>query len=93
MTIENWRQKIDSIESQIISLINERAKYAQHIGHIKEQQGLPVYDEKREIEIFERIAKKNQGPFPDESVQKVFRTLIEETRLLEKVNSVVPSDS
>jgi chorismate mutase len=93
MTIDNWRQKIDSIESQIISLINERAKYAQHIGHIKKEQGLAVYDEKREVEIFERIAKKNQGPFPDESVQKVFKTIIEQTRELERVNSKAPSEA
>jgi len=81
--IENLRQKIDSIEDSLISLLNERAKYVLEIGRIKKTQGLPVADSKREGLILKRVAEKNPGPMSNEFMVDVFKKIIDESIKLE----------
>jgi len=82
--IEILRQKIDNIEDNLISLLNERATYALEIGKIKRSQGLPISDAKREGIILNRVAQKNKGPVSDEFMKDIFRKIIEETTKMEK---------
>jgi len=81
--IENLRQKIDSIEDNLISLLNERAKYVLEIGRIKKTQGLPIADSKREEIILKRVAEKNPGPMSNEFMVDVFKKIIDESVRLE----------
>ena len=81
--IENLRQKIDSIEDSLISLLNERAKYVLEIGKIKKAQGLPIADSKREEIILKRVAEKNPGPMSDEFMVDIFKKIIDESIKLE----------
>jgi chorismate mutase len=82
--ISYWRAKIDQLEDDLLRCLNERARYAIEIGHIKRKNGLPVYDEQREVAILERIAAKNPGPLPEASITTLFRSIIHETRELEQ---------
>jgi chorismate mutase len=84
MTIEDWRQNIDALEGDLVSLLNRRAQCAVGIGEIKKAQGLPVFDAKREQEILERVGLRTQGPLPAESIQRIFQVIMEETRRLEE---------
>ncbi|MDR2594425.1 MAG: chorismate mutase [Fibromonadaceae bacterium] len=81
--IENLRQKIDSIEDSLISILNERAKYVLEIGKIKKAQGLPIADSKREEIILKRVAEKNPGPMSNEFMVDVFKKIIDESIKLE----------
>ncbi|MDR2583269.1 MAG: chorismate mutase [Fibromonadaceae bacterium] len=81
--IENLRQKIDSIEDSLISLLNERAKYVLEIGRIKKTQSLPIADSKREELILKRVAEKNPGPMSNEFMVDVFKKIIDESIKLE----------
>jgi chorismate mutase len=81
--IEDWRRHIDTLEDQIISLLNERASYAAEIGKIKRTHALPVLDATREQEILVRVGAKSQGPLSASAVQNIFRVIMAETRLLE----------
>lgn len=85
MDIAHWRQKIDALENDLIELINQRAACALEIGKIKHEQGLPVFDEVREREILDRVASKSKGVMPPASVQRIFLTLMEETRKIEEL--------
>jgi chorismate mutase len=84
MTIDDWRGRIDSLEDNLIALLNQRAAYAHEIGKIKRQEGLPFLDPAREQIILDRVAQKNQGPLSDEALQAVFRALLFETRKMEE---------
>ena len=71
----------------IIELLNKRAAYAVEIGKIKKQEGLPVFDASREQEILNRVAEKTRaqnGPLSPESMQRIFQTIMTETRQVEK---------
>lgn len=78
------RQKIDAIDDQILSLLNQRACLAQEIGHAKAGQGLDYYNPGRELAVFERLIAQNSGPFPSEAIRRVFREIISASLSLEQ---------
>ena len=84
MEIADWRKKIDALESELILLLNKRATYALEIGKIKKIKNLPVLDSKRESEILESVANKNEGPLSKESIKTIFSVIMQETRKVEK---------
>lgn len=72
------RAQIDDIDAQILSLLNARAKCAEHVGEIKAKYGEigQVYRPEREAQVLRRIQSLNQGPLPDESVTFFFREVM-----------------
>jgi len=91
MEISDWRKKINSIDSQLITLLNERAKYAVEIGKIKRKAGLPILDAVREAEVLDLLQSLNKGPLPASAVRRLFQVLMEETRDMEDVHTETPS--
>jgi chorismate mutase-like protein len=85
MSIEDWRRKIDEIDSKLVELFNERSKCAIEIGKIKHTEHLRVYDPEREREILRRIKSANNGPLDDESLQRLFERVIDECRRIERI--------
>jgi len=85
MTIEDWRRKIDEIDRQLVELFNERTRCAIEIGKIKHAENLNVYDPEREQEILRRIKEANRGPLDNEGLQRLFERIIDECRLIEKI--------
>ncbi len=61
MDISDWRKKIDELDVEIVRLINQRAEAARAIGEIKRASDLPVYEPKREQEVFDRVRTANRG--------------------------------
>ena len=82
-TIESLRNKIDSIDKEILVLLNERAEAAVEIGKLKEEEGLSVYNPGREKVIEERLKKENPGPLPDSSVIKIYKEIIAACRAVQ----------
>ncbi|WP_297699543.1 chorismate mutase [uncultured Fibrobacter sp.] len=84
MNIEDWRNRIDELNGEIIDLLNKRAGYATEIGKIKKEKGLPVFDEAREQAVLEKVALLTKGPLSPESIKNIFRTIMQETRRVEE---------
>lgn len=85
MTIDELRQEIDRIDSELLRIFNRRASLALKIGQIKKERGLPVYDPKREKVIFERMKEDNPGPLDDGAIVRLFERVIDESRRLERI--------
>ena len=83
-SIEDWRIKIDEIDKQLVELLNQRARYADEIGKIKEQLGLEAYSPKREQDVLDNIMKHNKGPLDSLAVRRLFERIIDESRKLER---------
>lgn len=81
--LEKLRQEIDRIDSEILRLLNERAKAAIGIGKIKKEEKMAAHVPQREREIFERLEKENKGPFPNEAIRVVFREIMSASLSLE----------
>jgi len=78
------RAAINTIDKQILGLLNQRAAVAKRIGRVKEKAADRIYLPSREEEIFERLEKSNSGPFPGDSIKPVFREIISACRSLER---------
>ena len=79
------RRKIDDIDIRILQLLNERTRVVEIIGAVKQQAALPVYEPKREDEVYRNILEHNEGPLPADAVKRVFERLIDEMRTLQKM--------
>lgn len=82
--IEGIRRSIDRIDEQVLGLISERGELAKEIGEIKKSEGAKIYVPSRERQIFDRLVKKNFGPYNDVAVRSIFREIISATRALEE---------
>jgi chorismate mutase len=84
-TIDDWRRRIDALDQKLVELLNERARCAMEIGHLKRSQGLPVYQPDREREILANVESANPGPLEDTAVRRLFERVIDEARSLERL--------
>ena len=84
MNLSDWRERIDSIDHQLIDLLNERMHCAQEIGRIKKAAGKPIRDPQRELDVLAKIKAYNQGLIKDEALEALYRLLIEVTTNFER---------
>jgi len=78
------RQQIDAIDTQILALLNQRARVAQEVGHVKAETNAPVFRPEREAQVLRSVAERNLGPMLSPDVQTVFREIMSACRALEK---------
>lgn len=84
MELADWRSRIDTLNLQLLELLNERAKCAQAIAELKKKKMLPIYDPLREKQVFEAVLGRNKGPLDDEAIRRIFECIIAEHRRLEE---------
>ncbi len=80
--LKQHRDQIDSIDEQMLKLVNERAKLAHKIGSLKDD-GV-IYRPERESQVLRRLQGNNQGPLSAEAVANIFRSVMSNCRALEK---------
>ena len=81
--LKKLRNQIDQIDDQILDLLNNRARVVLEVGKTKAGESREFYVPSRERAIFERLQGANLGPFPNESVCRVFREIISASLSLE----------
>ncbi|MCL2760990.1 MAG: prephenate dehydratase [Desulfuromonadales bacterium] len=77
------RVSIDSVDNQILELLNKRANLVLDVGKLKQAESLEFYVPNRERAIFDRLTSENKGPFPNDSLRKVYREIISASLALE----------
>lgn len=87
MDIDDLRREIDRLDAELLRIFNERAALALHIGEIKKERLLPVYDPEREKRIFDRMRRDNPGPLETEAIIRLFERVIDESRRLERIRT------
>ncbi len=84
MNLNELRKEIDTIDEQVVALLNRRAEIAQEIGHHKSRSKSFHYTPEREQTVYKRLATLNKGPLPVQSVRAIYREIISASRALEK---------
>jgi chorismate mutase len=84
MDISDWRQKIDELDIEIVRLISQRAEAARAIGELKRKSDLPVYEPRREQQVFDRVRAANSGPLDDAALLHVYERIIDVMRTLQR---------
>ncbi|KAF0100718.1 MAG: pheA [bacterium] len=75
------RRQIDAVDDQVLRLLNERARLAQAVGHLK--NGI-IYKPEREAQVVRRMQAANAGPLTAESVSVIFKEVMSACRSLEQ---------
>ncbi len=82
--LADCRNRIDAVDLQILALLNERTRIVQEIGQIKQRLTLPIYEPKREDQVFQNVISNNAGPLSAEAVHRVFERIIDEMRTVQR---------
>ncbi len=78
------RRKIDTLDLQLLTLLNERTRIVEEIGRVKHALSLPIYEPRREDQVFANVTGHNSGPLSAEAVKRVFERIIDEMRNIQK---------
>jgi 3-deoxy-7-phosphoheptulonate synthase/chorismate mutase len=73
--LDQLRQRVEDLNLQLLSLINERARTVQEIGRVKETQGVNRYDPVRERHMLDLIKDNNNGPFENSTILHLFKQI------------------
>src|SRR5258708_13821052 len=84
MNIPEHRKAIDSLDAQIVKLLNERTQHVLAIGEIKMKAGEEIYAPHGEREVLNRICRLNEGPITNESLHAIYREIMSSALSLEK---------
>jgi chorismate mutase len=80
-----YREQIDAIDLQLLTLLNQRTRVVEEIGRIKQEVELPVYEPKREQDVFRNVSANNQGPLSTDALKRIFERIIDEMRSLQRM--------
>jgi chorismate mutase len=83
--LEEYRLMIDEVDRRIVALLNERTAVVENIGRVKREAQLPVYEPKREDQVFANITSANQGPLTTQAVRGIFERIIDASRSIQRL--------
>jgi chorismate mutase len=83
--LDDCRKRIDVFDLRLLALLNERTRVVEEIGRIKHEFSLPIYEPKREDEVFRNVTDHNGGPLPPDAVKRIFERIIDEMRQLQRL--------
>jgi chorismate mutase/prephenate dehydratase len=81
--LASLRIQIDSIDQQLLSLVNQRAKVAEKVGELKRKEGSPFFRPDRVAQVIAKIQNANQGPLLNQHVAAIWRELMSACLALE----------
>ena len=83
--LEEYRILIDDVDRRIVALLNERTAVVENIGRVKREAQIPVYEPKREDQVFANITSANQGPLTTQAVRGIFERIIDASRSIQRL--------
>jgi len=83
-SLEKLRSLIDELDSELLKLLNKRAKYVIKIGKIKQKENKDVLVPLREKKLLGRLCTVNKGPMTDAMVNYIFQQIIDTLKDLQK---------
>ena len=84
MNITEHRKAIDALDAHIVRLLNERTGHVLEIGRLKHKDGEEIYAPHRELAVFNRVCKLNEGPITEESIRAIYREIMSASLSVEK---------
>lgn len=87
MPLTEVRKKIDSVDAQLIELLNQRADLVHEVGQIKRENGGAVFAPDREEALLRSLVKKNtelHGRLPSSAIRAIYREIMSASYALER---------
>jgi len=86
-TLQDCRDAIDSIDNEILELLNRRMRVVERVGEIKHDTGTAIYRPEREKDIIDRlnaISKSSGGILNKSAIEAIFLEIFAVSRNLEQ---------
>ena len=77
------RDQLDSIDDQLLKLINDRMEVVHQVGELKAQSGGAIYRPERERAIIDRLDSQNDGKLNRAAIEALFLEIFAISRNLE----------
>src|SRR5687767_10129717 len=88
MNLDECRNEIDAIDTEILVLLNRRADLARRIGRIKTMAALPIVDKDREEIVIRRVVRENAGDIGDRALSRIYGEILSESRRIQHAVAV-----
>ena len=85
-TLQELRESIDALDTQILSLLNDRAQCAREVGELKKREGSAVFRPDREAQVINKLQSLNErtnGLLKPHSIGNIWREVMSACRALE----------
>jgi len=83
LSLADLRVQIDQLDSQLLTLLNQRAHLAESVGDIKRAEGSPFFRPDRVAQVLEKIQAHNPGPLKNQHVASIWREIMSACLALE----------
>ena len=77
------RMQIDTIDTELLTLLNRRANVAELVGEVKKRDGTPFFRPDRVAQVIEKIQTANLGPLKNDHIAAVWREIMSACLALE----------
>lgn len=81
--LNSSRQRIDSIDGQIVKLLNDRAQVVRQVGLIKKQYHAPATAPGREEQVLRRVAGQARAPLTPAAIEAIYKAILHEMSAME----------
>lgn len=81
--LSGWREEIDSIDLEILRLLEKRFELAGEIGKVKKKSGMPIESKKREQEMMEKLTKESK--LPKAFIEELFKPIFNESKRIQNI--------
>jgi 3-deoxy-7-phosphoheptulonate synthase/chorismate mutase len=73
--LETLRAQIEAINFSLLDLLSRRAQLVLGLHAIKQQRDIPSFVPEREQRMLVDLVRRNPGPFPDETITRLFQEI------------------
>lgn len=80
--IDDLRKKIDKIDKELVSLIEQRALVAKQIGDIKSKSGMGIVQQGREENVLKNV-KQNLTVITPESAEAIWKEIMNSCKTIQ----------
>lgn len=82
-TLDQLRDDIDRIDSEVLELLNERMDVVKQVGELKSKTGSAIYRPEREKAIIDRLASLSKGHLNRAAIEAIYLEIFAVSRNLE----------
>jgi chorismate mutase/prephenate dehydratase len=75
--------QIDSLDAQLLQLLNDRARVAEAVGDLKRHEGTPFFRPDRVAQVIAKVQQTNPGPLQNQHVASIWREIMSACLALE----------
>jgi chorismate mutase/prephenate dehydratase len=81
--LQDLRNRIDTLDDQMLAILNERMELVHKVGELKRSSNSIIYRPEREKQILDRLEKRNQGLLTRQAIDAIFFEIFAVSRNLE----------